>query len=290
MLPARNPYLDWVRVGDGDVLHAHEARAAYWAGLRGAAFARPYVITRRVLNPLSHSRLTRRVHAGAAAVVGVSRAVCELIGSDSAREGVCIHDAHQDLVCDPDRVREIRQSLGGGPIIGQVAALVDHRKGQSAAIAAFARLRERFAGARLVFVGEGPDRALLEEKARGIEGIVFAGYREDVANWTGALDLVVYPSARDALASSLLDAMHLGVPVVANRVGGIPEIARHEDTALLTTPGDVDALSTAMAALLEDAALRGRIVGNARRLAATLGADAMAEAYLAVYRKAIGQP
>lgn len=138
MLPARNPYLDWVRVGDGDVLHAHEARAAYWAGLRGAAFARPYVITRRVLNPLSHSRLTRRVHAGAAAVVGVSRAVCELIGSDSAREGVCIHDAHQDLVCDPDRVREIRQSLGGGPIIGQVAALVDHRKGQSAAIAAFA--------------------------------------------------------------------------------------------------------------------------------------------------------
>lgn len=165
--------------------------------------------------------------------------------------------------------------------------MVDARKGQSASIAAFAIIKERFASARLVLLGTGPDEARLKQTAAGTEGVIFAGYRGDIADWMAALDLVIHPSTRGALESSLLDAMHLGIPIVANRVGGIPEIARHEETALLVELGDVSGLAASAIRVLADNDLRQRIVVGGRRFADTLSPAAMADAYMQLYGEII---
>jgi glycosyltransferase involved in cell wall biosynthesis len=285
ILSARSHLIDWITYGGASVFHAHEARAAYWAGVRGNLMRTPYIVTRRVINPLSMSRITRFIYRNAAEIVGVSEAVCRLTESDCGRAGLCIYDAHQELLPDPGNTERIRKALGGSPIIGQVAALVDFRKGQSASIAAFRIIKKRYPDAQLVLLGTGPDEERLRQLAERIEGVVFPGYRDDIADWMAALDLILHPSTGGALESSLLDAMHLGVPIVANRVGGIPEIARHNETALLVDLGDVNGLANAALRLLADAELRARLAEAGRHFADDFSPAAMAEAYLSLYRQ-----
>ena len=125
---------------------------------------------------------------------------------------------------NPDLVREIRQKLGGYPVIGHIGALHDHHKGQSVLIEAFHALLADYPEARLLLVGDGPDRARFESLAKGDKRIVFAGYQQEVGSWIAAMDAFCFPSREEGLGSSVLDAMALGVPVVASTVGGLPEL------------------------------------------------------------------
>jgi glycosyltransferase involved in cell wall biosynthesis len=257
--------------------------AAWASHLR---FGTPYVVTRRVLNPLSRTAFAARAYGSATSLVGVSNAVCDLIERETGRPATRILDAHRELKPNSNEVERIRGQIAGGPIIGQVAALKMDRKGQHHLIAAFRQIKIRFPDARLLLLGTGPDEAELRRQAEAVGGVLFAGQQSNIADWTAALDLVAYPSKMDALASSLLDAMHLGIPIVANRVGGIPEIAEHGVSALLVDYGDIDGLAAAAIRLLENPSLRQRQVQAAQAFVAHLGPVAMAAEYLRIYCEA----
>jgi glycosyltransferase involved in cell wall biosynthesis len=138
-------------------------------------------------------------------------------------------------------------------------------------LVAFRRLRERGVDACLCMVGDGPDRAQLERRAHDL-GIVkdtlFLGYQEDVAPFYAAFDALVLPSSNEGTPVSAIEALAAGRPVVATRVGGVPDVVQEGEDGFLVEPGATDELADRLAELAGDPALRERMgeAGRARVL------------------------
>jgi glycosyltransferase involved in cell wall biosynthesis len=129
-------------------------------------------------------------------------------------------------------------------------------------LVAFKRLRESGVDATLCMVGDGPDRAGLEQRAHEL-GIVrdtlFLGYQEDVAPFYAAFDALVLPSSNEGTPVSVIEALGAGRPVVATRVGGVPDVVRDGVDGFLVEPGATDELADRLAQLALDPALRERM-------------------------------
>ena len=135
----------------------------------------------------------------------------------------------------------------------------------------FKRLLERGVGATLCLVGDGPDRPALERRAHEL-GIMretlFLGYQEDVGPLYAAFDALVLPSGNEGTPVSVIEALAAGTPVVATRVGGVPDVVRDGEDGFLVEPGASDELSERLARLAGDPDLRKRFgeAGRARVL------------------------
>jgi len=127
---------------------------------------------------------------------------------------------------------------------------------------AFKRLRARGVDARLCMVGDGPDRAAIERRAHDL-GIVrdtlFLGYQESVAPFYAAFDAFILPSANEGTPVTAIEALAAGRPVVATRVGGVPDVVRDGEDGFLVEAGDVEALAERLASLAADPGLRERM-------------------------------
>jgi protein-tyrosine-phosphatase len=149
-----------------------------------------------------------------------------------------------------DRVARIRQDLGIAPnalVIGTAGRLVPV-KGQADLVRAVALLKPRVPHVRLLVAGAGPLHGELVDAAARlgiVDTCVFTGHRADVRDLISAMDIFALPSLSEGIPMALLEAMSLGVPVVATRVGGIPEVIQHRFSGLLAPPGDAHALAEA---------------------------------------------
>jgi glycosyltransferase involved in cell wall biosynthesis len=134
-------------------------------------------------------------------------------------------------------------------------------------LVAFKRLRDAGVDATLCMVGDGPDRPSLERRAHEL-GIVrdtlFLGYQEDVAPYYAAFDALVLPSSNEGTPVSAIEALAAGRPVVATRVGGVPDVVREGEDGYLVEPGATDELADRLAELARDPELRERM-GRAGR-------------------------
>lgn len=175
-------------------------------------------------------------------------------------------------------------------LVGAVARLAPE-KGQRTLIAAWPQVLALIGAAHLLIVGEGEDRVDLEAQAAGlgIAGTVtFTGYRADVPALTAALEVAVLPSYREAQGLSALEAMAMGVPVVASRVGGIPEMIRDGESGLLVPPDDPAALAAAIARLLTDPPYARALAARGYELAhSRFGLEAMVAAVEEVYAQVL---
>ena len=127
---------------------------------------------------------------------------------------------------------------------------------------AFKRLRELGVDAVLCMVGDGPDRALLEQRAHELgvtRDTVFLGYQEDVAPFYAAFDVLVLPSGNEGTPVSVIEALAAERPVVATRVGGVPDVVRDGEDGFLVEAGATDDLADRLARLARDPALRARM-------------------------------
>ena len=126
--------------------------------------------------------------------------------------------------------------------------------------------------ARLVIVGDGPERGRLEEAVASlglVDRVTFIGQVSDVRPYYAAADALVLPSHTEGSPYVLLEAMAAGLPVVATAVGGIPEMVEDETSALLVAPRDARLMAWAIARILTDDELAQRLAMNASALAAT---------------------
>ena len=135
-----------------------------------------------------------------------------------------------------------------------------------------ALLRDRGTRFRCVMVGDGPLRSELEERRRrfGLAELVeFAGALEqsEVLTWWQRATVAVLTSENEGMPVCLMEAAACGVPAVATRVGGVPELVQDGVTGLLIHPGDADALTAALARLLENPQLAARLGQTARERA-----------------------
>lgn len=121
----------------------------------------------------------------------------------------------------------------------------------------------------LLIVGEGPERPLIEERIRALnlaDRVTMAGQVPTAQPYYGIADVAVLSSRSEGSPNALLEAMAARVPVVATTVGGIPEIVKNWESALLVAPGDQDALAQAISAALSDDAMAASLRTNAYRL------------------------
>lgn len=208
----------------------------------------------------------------AAFVVAVSSYNREVIidecGAEVADRVVVVH-------CGVDQESFAPRTPGpphGGPLRVCCIGTLHEVKGQSLLIEACARLRTQGVPVELTLVGDGPDRQRLSEQTERPDQVVFAGAltRPEVRAVLERSDVLVAPSVptadgrREGLPVVLLEAMAVGVPVVASRLSGIPEAVIDGQTGLLVEPGDVDGLASAMGRLARDPALGESLSDRAR--------------------------
>jgi glycosyltransferase involved in cell wall biosynthesis len=147
-------------------------------------------------------------------------------------------------------------------------------------------------GLRLTLVGDGPERADVEravEAAGSRDRVHLVGYVADPAPYLAAADLLVLPSAAEACPLAVLRAMAAGLPVVASRAGGLPELVRDGVDGLLVPTGDDAALRAALAALAADPARRRRMGESARRrVTERFTVERCTRRLLDVYQAALG--
>jgi glycosyltransferase involved in cell wall biosynthesis len=167
-----------------------------------------------------------------------------------------------------------REQVGAAPgdlLIGFTGNLIP-RKGVDVLIRAFARVQARRPHLRLLLAGRVPVgsptdyRARYEELARSLgvhERVHFLGFVADVRPLVRALDVLVLPSLQEPFGRSIIEAMALGTPVIASRVGGIPEVLDDGDDGLLVPPADDLGLSQALERLVADEQLRATLAQRA---------------------------
>ncbi|HLF57798.1 MAG TPA: glycosyltransferase [Thermoanaerobaculia bacterium] len=264
-----------------ELVHAHLAYATIWGGAAARWARRPALATLHVLpgeerltsrEGLRQRLLVRALNRGSMRGVAVSEAVRTAWVDRGVRPDQLVVAPNGVDVARFGRLaaeREILRATLGWTSLAPVvltAAMLRPGKGIDDLLAAFGGLLERHPRARLAVAGDGVERSLLERRARelGVSGhCEWLGFRRDLDRLLTAADLFVLPSRLDALPTVLLEAMAAGLPVVATRTGGIPEIVSPE-TGRLVEPGDVEGLTRALDELASDPPAAARLGAAAR--------------------------
>jgi len=173
-------------------------------------------------------------------------------------------------------------------VIGIVSKLWEG-KGHITLIEAFKALKKRLNNAKLVIVGEGD---LYEELQGFVDknelsgSVLFTGFQMDVSEILSTFDVAVLPSFFEGMGRVLLEAMAMEKPVVASRVGGIPDLVKHQINGLLVKPGDVEGLTHALEQILSDKGLSSKMGKEGRkRIQEQFSADIMVQSIDKVYRE-----
>jgi len=281
-----------------DVVHAHHSHDHWlgWWGRGTAALVRTFHNERSVRLAWPDRALYRRTHA----LVAVSRRIeGRLRKARVRRERLHRSDGVVDtarFASDAAGAAKIREEFGatGVPLVGCVARLAAGR-GHEALIDGFRLLSAELGVARLLLVGKGERRDALEGlvKRLGLERrVLFAGYRDaDLPAVLGALDVFALLGAgSDESCRAALEAMAAGRPVIAARVGALPDAVVHGETGLLVDEPSPAAVTASLARLLSSPA-EARAMGEAgrRRALALFTPERHAAAMEALYLQTIGR-
>lgn len=293
-----------------DLVHAHLGEDLAMAPLaRAAARAAGVPLVLTVHTSLRHTFVEGGATRAAAGTRGWALA---RLGGPIERAAVRAADAVITLTprlaerlatdgVDPARLRVIPSGVeraafavdasSGDPLAGIARPRVlfvgrlARQKGVTTLVEAAARLRTP--GAQVVLVGDGPQRAEVEALTARLglaDRITLTGFRPhgEIPSILRAADLLVMPSVYEELGSALVEGLEAGLPIVASRVGGIPDAVG--DAAVLVPPCDPAALAAAIDELLADDARRARLAAAAREQARRYDWDDLADEVLALYR------
>jgi glycosyltransferase involved in cell wall biosynthesis len=172
--------------------------------------------------------------------------------------------------------------------VGMIARMNTPAKNHRLLLEAAVRLRGKFPGLEFVLAGDGALRPELEREAERLgirDQVVFLGDRRDIAAVLASLDLSVLPSASESLSNAIIESMAAGVPVVASRVGGNPELVTDARGALVA-PDQPQALADAIERILREPPLRKDLGSNAKQFAQTnFTIDHMRRRHQELYRE-----
>jgi glycosyltransferase involved in cell wall biosynthesis len=271
-----------------DLTHAHEARGVY-ASLYGSWFNHiPFLVTRRVVRRQKKSWFRDRAYRAAGAVAAVSKAVAMHVKETYPDlEPIVVPDAHSDLPVDAEFSTALREKYAGKVLILHIGAYAHSHKGQFTIIEAAKRASTEHPDWHFLLLGDGEDRAAFEEAIGSLSNIELTGFVDNVGDYLAASDVFVFPSLHEALGSSLLDALQFGLPIVATRVGGIPEFVEDGVNGTLIEPEAPDQLLDGIAKYAVDSpAVTAMRLAN-RSKATQFSAARMADAYEEIYKRII---
>ena len=291
--------LGWLRANRGDVVNTHSSTDSWLAALALAMLGHPTPIvrTRHISAPVPRGMLSRWLYMRAASrVVTTGEALKQQLVrynrfSESRIDSVPTGIDAGRFRPGERKASRARFGLPQDKILVGIAATLRSWKGHAFLIDAMTRLPEHI---ELVIIGDGPQREALEQRIAtlGLRGRVrMQGQQADVLPWLRALDIFALPSfANEGVPQALVQAMLVELPCVTTPVGGIPELAEHERTALLVAPRDPVALAAAIERLAGNEGLR-RELGEAARKHCVEGYsyERMLDRMEAIYRNVTGK-
>jgi len=265
---------------------------------RWVAFHHGYTATDSKMR--AYNKLDRWSLRAAHRVVTVSSAYAsrlELLGTSRSKIRVVANAADPESFLSPEitQPRALREQLGVTGTSRMILAVgrLSAEKGHINLVRAVARLclDHPEHDARLVVVGDGPERASLSLAARSLglgDRLILTGQVSDPRPYYLAADVMALPSLIEGSPNVLLEAMAAGLPIVATRVGGVPEIISDGLTGLLAEPADFESFSSALNLVLSNTGLSRTLAQNARAVARTSYAPAArARALVDIYRELV---
>ena len=241
-------------------------------------------------------RMWRMIDAGIVISAAMKRFALEIEQAPAEKINVVLYGMEYRWLNDEDidaarkRLRAELNLPTDAQLLGMACRLVE-QKGIPYALEALRRIRSDFPCAHLVIAGDGEKADELRRLASmlGIaDRVCWLGWRGDAAELMSAFDVFLLPSLREGFGLVLLEAMSRRLPIVASRVGAIPEIVIDGETGVLVEPRNVDELAKALTGLLKDRALR-KYMGllGAARLEEHFSVERMVAGTIAVYEKVL---
>jgi glycosyltransferase involved in cell wall biosynthesis len=269
-------FLSFSRRNRFDVAHIHAlSRALPW--LVQLSGAKPILhLHGRIDESVSHSPVVRTPR-GVAAVITTSKCVANTVQAKLVRT---VYPA----VTIPE-VAVQRDRPNGVVVIG-TAARLEPVKGLEFLLRAFARIRQNNPDTLLEIAGDGSQRDALESQARNLgiaDSVRFLGWVSDVQSVMRRWHIFALASVEEGFGLAVLEAMALGLPVLATAVGGIPEIVTDDKDGLLIDPRNVDHLANGLERLINSPELCARLGQNARTKATDFSVARMAHEVESVY-------
>lgn len=288
-----------------DVVHCTMWDASLWGRVAAVLAHRPAIVADHATDRLVqitesgarrgswialHNRLLDRFTYATVACASTQR---EMLASEGVDPRKIVHVPNGvpiDEIAEAAEAGPTRAALGipDDAKVAMHVAVFRFEKNQLGALEAVARVRERVEDVHLVFVGDGEGREAVERRARELDAeawVHFLGYRDDVPGLLALADLMVLPSLSDAMPMTVLEAMALGVPIVATDVGDVRRTLA-DDAGTCVPVGDEDALADACARALADPVLHERQSRAGRAIARRFDASTMAERYSKLFRAA----
>jgi len=276
------------------ILHLHSAHAlaiGMWASLFNKELR--LIGVRRVALPIRKNFLSRYKYNSPRMThhVAISDAIRRVMLSDgiAADRITTIHsgvDTNRLILEKPQD--DFRKTIGipdDHLVIGMVAALTTE-KGYPTLLKAAAEVLKNHDKVTFCALGDGSDREALFRQAEVLglgEKFLFMGFREDVGAFFHIFDVFVLASHMEGLGTSILDAHSLGLPVLASRVGGIPEIIEDGDNGLLADAGNAEDFADKLFHLIEDSDLRAALGRNALESVKRFSIQKTVEKNIALY-------
>ncbi len=272
-----------IKEGGIDIIHCHNIRPNLYGGIVGKLMGKKVVTTYHTVYSdyyendynkiiaflaVKLNRILARFDDSIIAVSSNVEKYIKNIEKTSHPDIVVIHNGIENI-SDNFEQSDILSEIGyrsNTKLIATVAEL-QHRKGYEFLIDAALTVTTDHPKVLFLIIGDGPLSNTLKEKVYELKlhnNVIFTGFRTDIYNILNFVDIFVLPSVNEGLPIALLEAMNFGIPVVATRVGGVPEAVINGVTGILVEPGDPRSLAAAINRLLDNHEFARRI-GEAGR-------------------------
>jgi len=295
-LPFAYRLTQYLQSAKPDLVHCHSRRGADMLGGLAASFADiPAVVSRRVDNTEMRLMAALR-YRPFKKIIAISETIARVL-----RE----HDVDEDRIevirsavdtlqlsrcADCSEVRQEFAVPEDACVIAAAGQLIP-RKGHRYLLQAAADLHHRYPQIRLIIFGEGYLNNQLRAQASNLglgDVVQFAGFRDDLDDFMGCIDIFAHPALAEGLGVATLKAAAAGVPVVGFNAGGLPEAVLDGKTGTLVPAEDADALCKALAALIEDGDLRNAMgAAGKERMQNEFSIATMADKHVALYESVL---
>ncbi len=279
------------------LIHTHDAHAHTFAILATTLFKNktPLIVSRRVDFPIQKSKSSKYKynHQSVKKIVCVSDKIKEIIAIDIQDKSklITVHDGISLSRFKNTHVSgKLKQLVGvtNQIVIGNTSALADH-KDYFTFIDTIEKVNENRKDCHFVIIGNGPLEDEIKKYAsnKGIKNLSFLGFRTDIPEIFGDLDLFMITSKTEGLGTSILDAFACKVPVLATAAGGIPEIVIDNKSGLLCPIKDSHCLSIKLSLIIDDNGLKKKLIHGGNKILLAHSELITAEKTLAVYQSII---
>jgi glycosyltransferase involved in cell wall biosynthesis len=258
-----------------DLIHIHSRKGAdYWGGWIANLLKIPCILSRRVDNP-EPRWIVKSKYAMYDKVITISDGIRKVLISEGLEdEKIALVRSAVDFNSFPAPIpyEEFlkRFNFTESNLVIACAAQLIFRKGHSFLLDALPDILPSCREVKVLFFGKGSEEKRLKQQVAKMaldDVVFFPGFVEDIKSIYPHIDILVHPALMEGLGVALIEASFCGLPIVASRVGGIPEIVRDKETGFLVEPGDAFSICDALLDLLQNNELREKMGQNAQKYA-----------------------